>query len=66
MLNFLTPKQLSALIQVSEKTLASQRSAKRGIPYVKVGKAVRYRMSEVETYFNQMTELVLTQQNKGE
>ncbi|MCA0935581.1 helix-turn-helix domain-containing protein [Vibrio alginolyticus] len=54
---FLTPKQLSELLQVPEKTLANQRSEGRGIPFVKIEKAVRYRSSDVEAFFEKASEM---------
>ncbi|MGR5531242.1 helix-turn-helix domain-containing protein [Vibrio alfacsensis] len=47
---YLTPKQLADLLQITEKTLANQRSNGRGIPFVKIEKAVRYRTSDIEAY----------------
>ncbi|MDF2155303.1 helix-turn-helix domain-containing protein [Vibrio sp. CAU 1672] len=46
----LTPAQLAELLQVTEKTLANQRFQGRGIPFVKIEKAVRYRYTDVESY----------------
>ncbi|CAH0523984.1 helix-turn-helix domain-containing protein [Vibrio parahaemolyticus] len=52
MTNFLTPQQLSELLQVTEKTLANQRFEGRGIPFVKVERAVRYRICDIEAYLS--------------
>lgn len=57
MTTFLTPKQLSELLQVTEKTLANHRSEGRGIPFVKIEKAVRYRSSDVEAFFEKASEM---------
>lgn len=46
---YLTPKQVSALLRIAEGTLAAWRSTDRvKLPYVKIGGAVRYRRSDVE------------------
>ncbi|HCH4197376.1 TPA: helix-turn-helix domain-containing protein [Vibrio parahaemolyticus] len=49
---YLTPKQLSEILQVAEKTLANQRVKGRGVPFVKIEKAVRYRISDIEAYLS--------------
>ncbi|EGR2301927.1 helix-turn-helix domain-containing protein [Vibrio parahaemolyticus] len=49
---YLTSKQLADLLQLTESTLANQRSQGRGIPFVKVEKAVRYRVSDIEAYLS--------------
>jgi len=43
----LTPRELAERWQMSEKTLANHRSGGMGIPYVKLGSAVRYHLSDV-------------------
>jgi hypothetical protein len=50
MIEFLTPKQLADLLQVTEGTLANQRTEGRGIPFVKIEKAVRYRAVDLDEY----------------
>lgn len=42
-----TPRQLSAVIHMTEDALAQDRYRGRGIPYVKVGNRVRYLRSDV-------------------
>ncbi len=54
---YLTPKQLADLLQLTERTLANQRSEGRGIPFVKIEKAVRYRFSDVEAFFGKAAEM---------
>lgn len=49
----LTEKQVSERYNISENTLRAHRYQKRGIPYVKIGKCVRYRVSDIEAYMNQ-------------
>ncbi|TVS85547.1 helix-turn-helix domain-containing protein [Mycobacterium helveticum] len=46
----LTAKQLSDYLGVSEASLAQDRYLSRGIPFVKVGKRVRYMRADVEDY----------------
>ena len=46
----LTPKEVSAHTGVSLDTLAQWRSQKRGIPYLKVGRLVRYDPLDVQQY----------------
>jgi excisionase family DNA binding protein len=44
----LDPRQASEVLDVSEGTLAVWRSSKRyGLPYVKVGRKVRYRRADL-------------------
>lgn len=45
-MNLLCAKQAADLLGVSDATLAAWRSRRRGPPYVKVGRSVRY---ELET-----------------
>ncbi len=52
----LTPKETSQLIGVGNDTLAVWRSTKRyNLPYIKVGRLVRYRLSDVEAFLNRRT-----------
>lgn len=46
----LTQAQLAQYTGVSEKTLERDRFLRRGIPYVKVGRLVRYRITDVERH----------------
>ena len=48
--NLLTPEQVAALTGVCKETLAQWRSQKRGIPYLKVGRVVRYDPADVQAY----------------
>jgi hypothetical protein len=45
---YLTPKQLAELLQVSEKNLGDMRAAGRGPKFFKVGRLVRYRRDDIE------------------
>ena len=46
----LTAEQFSVITGLSEETLAQWRSKKRGISYLKIGRAVRYDPAEVQAY----------------
>ena len=48
--DLLTAEQVSAITGLSEETLAQWRSRKRGISYLKIGRAVRYDPAEVQAY----------------
>jgi excisionase family DNA binding protein len=48
--DLLRPKEVANLTGLSLETLAQWRSQKRGIPYLKVGRAVRYDPSDVQAY----------------
>lgn len=49
----LTEQDVSELLQISVKTLQGQRWQKVGIPYLKIGRSVRYRQEDVERYLEQ-------------
>ena len=46
----LTTRDLAQRWQVHVGSLANDRSAGRGVPYVKIGGVVRYRLSDVEVF----------------
>ena len=46
----LTTRDLAERWQVNAGSLANDRSAGRGVPYVKIGGAVRYRLRDVEGF----------------
>jgi excisionase family DNA binding protein len=48
--NLLTPEEVAAITCLSLETLAQWRSQRRGIPYLKIGRAVRYDPADVEEY----------------
>jgi len=48
--NLLTPDQVAAHTGISMETLAQWRSQKRGIPYLKIGRSVRYDPQDVQQY----------------
>lgn len=47
---FLTEGQLAKRWQISVKKLQADRWNFRGVPYVKIGRSVRYRLAEVFAY----------------
>lgn len=44
---YLTAKETSEITGISVGTLANHRTARKGIPFVKVGKSVRYKMTDI-------------------
>ena len=50
---YIDEAELAMLISVSVSTLRNNRFLKRGIPYVKIGKSVRYDSRDVELYMAQ-------------
>jgi len=50
-----TPEQVAELLSVNTTTLAQQRYRGIGLPYVRVGRAVRYRWADVEAYLADRT-----------
>lgn len=46
----LTADEVAALTGLAVETLSQWRSQGRGLPYLKIGRAVRYDPSEVEAY----------------
>lgn len=58
-MKLLTPRQLSERWNIPVKTLERWRHDKRGVPYIKLEQAVRYRLEDVEAYEQRVI-------NKGE
>ena len=50
---YLTAAEVSQLTGLSRQTLANWRHESRGLPYHKVGAAVRYSSADVEIFFRQ-------------
>lgn len=46
----LSPKEVSRLIGRAEQTLANERSTRRGLPYIKIGRSIRYKLTDVLSY----------------
>lgn len=52
----LSPRQTAELLGVSAATLANWRYSKlRDLPYVKVGRQVKYRMCDIEAWLDRQT-----------
>ena len=51
----MTEQQLADLLGKSPKTLEADRGKGVGIPYVRVGRSIRYRTSDVEKYLDERT-----------
>lgn len=53
---FMTRKEAAHLLGIKEQTLAKWASVGRyDLPYIKVGKAVRYRRADIESYLTRNT-----------
>ena len=50
---FLSESDVALLLGMSVKTLQKHRHESRGLPYVKIGRAVRYDVQAVESWINQ-------------
>ena len=50
--NFMTEREVAQFLNRSVRTLRNDRWLGRGIPYVKVGRTVRYRFADVQAYVN--------------
>ena len=48
--DLLTSEEVANITGMSNETLAQWRSQRRGIPYLKIGRAVRYDPAEVQAY----------------
>jgi hypothetical protein len=48
--SLLTAEEVTAITGLSIETLAQWRSQRRGIPYLKIGRAVRYDPADVQEY----------------
>jgi excisionase family DNA binding protein len=49
-MRLLSAEQVAELTGLALDTLAQWRSQRRGIPYLKIGRAVRYDVSDVQAY----------------
>lgn len=49
-LSLLSAEQVADLTGLALDTLAQWRSQRRGIPYLKIGRAVRYDLNDVQAY----------------
>lgn len=54
--NLITPEEAAGLLNVTPQTLAVWRSSKRyGLPYIKVGRLVRYSRTAIEDWLKERT-----------
>ncbi len=53
--DLLTTREAAKILRVSESTLEQNRSAGKGIRYVKIGKAVRYRRADIKHFLDAHT-----------
>lgn len=51
---FIDEKETAKLLNVSIFTLRGQRHARRGLPFYKFGRSVRYKLSEVLNYMDSL------------
>ncbi len=51
----LTGREAAAILNLSEQTLRIHRIKGGGVKYVKVGRLVRYRQTDIEAYLNART-----------
>ena len=51
----LSEKEVAKIYKFNVRTLQRERSLGTGMPYVKLGKRVRYKRSDVEKYIDQHT-----------
>lgn len=49
---YLTEKQVSEITRIALSTLRNHRHQRRGIPYVKYGKSVRYDLNDVLNFMD--------------
>ena len=51
----LTPRELAQRWKTSLQSLANRRSAGKGPRFIRIGRSIRYRLSDVEEYLAQNT-----------
>ncbi|WP_039828406.1 helix-turn-helix transcriptional regulator [Nocardia testacea] len=51
----LTEREVAELVGTSPGTLRQDRSADRGLPYVRIGRRIRYRADDIEAYLDAHT-----------
>ena len=50
-----TTKQLADILGFAPKTLSNQRILGTGLPFIKIGNAVRYKKSDIESFIEENT-----------
>jgi predicted DNA-binding transcriptional regulator AlpA len=48
-------EQVAEILGFATKTLSNQRVLGTGLPFIKIGNAVRYKKSDIETYIEEHT-----------
>jgi len=48
-------EQVAEILGFATKTLSNQRVLGTGLPFIKIGNAVRYKKSDIETYIEENT-----------
>ena len=48
-------EQVAKILGFATKTLSNQRVLGTGLPFIKIGNAVRYKSSDIETYIEENT-----------
>ena len=48
-------EQVAEILGFAPKTLSNQRILGTGLPFIKIGNAVRYKSSDIETYIEENT-----------
>jgi len=51
----LTTREAAELLGLQEQTLAAWRMTAKNLPYVKVGRSVKYRLSALEAFLEKQT-----------
>jgi len=62
---YLTEGELAKRLKVSVRTLQNQRGCGKGIPFVKIGRSVRYELTAVEDYLNSQRRLSTSSNGGG-
>jgi len=52
-IKYLTTREVEALTGIKKQTLVNNRSKKKGMPYSKVGRSVRYNQKDVLAYMEE-------------
>ena len=55
----LTEKEVSELLKISVKTLQSWRHQSKNLPYFKIGRTVKYKLSDIREYLESVEQKVL-------
>ena len=54
-----TTKQVAKVLGFAPKTLSNQRILGTGLPFIKIGNAVRYKKSDIETFIEENTHVTM-------